>query len=74
MKKFDAVTFNENEIILSHGSDLEHLFEIIEMGENFIVVWTEDGKEKSKLVIGNMITGKVKNGELVLTSEQKIGE
>lgn len=70
MEKFVANKVDKNEIKLTSSDDLEKVYALLEGNENFILQWNEQSKTQSKLMIATNIVGKVKNGEMLLSSTE----
>ena len=68
IKTFRATKFDEKEIQLTDSKFLKDLYKTIEKEENFLLLWKEGSVEKSRLIMGNDMIGKVKNGDIVLSS------
>ena len=69
MEKFNASSISETEICLERSEDVPLLYNAVMDEEDFILTWEESGKKKSKLFIGNNLIPKIKNGDVILTSE-----
>ncbi len=69
MKEFEANIVSEEEINLKHDKDLSEVYKLIEDEENFILKWQDDTTMKSRVMIGNNLTPKIKNGDIKLTAE-----
>ena len=74
MEKYKATLYTENNIQLENSEQLDKIYQNIEADENFILQWIEKDVLKSEVIITTNISSKVKNGELKLTSKQKMEE
>ena len=73
MKEFKTVKYDkESEIILKNSTDLNELYKLIEDGDNFIILYKEESKEKAQIIIGTNLFEKIRNGTFELKSEQEI--
>lgn len=69
MKEFEANMVSEEEINLKYDKDLPEVYKLIEDEENFILKWQDDTTMKSRVMIGNNLTPKIKNGDIKLTAQ-----
>jgi len=67
MQTFHVVKYDDKEICLKSSKDLENLFNTITSEEDFILIAGKD----SKIFLANKLLGKVKAGEIVLTSKEE---
>lgn len=67
MKTFEIVDFNESEICVKSRKELEELYLTITKDEEDFIL--SDGNE-SKVVLANQLLGKIKAGEILLTSRE----
>lgn len=68
MEIFRALKVDEGSIELTSQSDLEAVYNNIMDNKNFILFWDEKDVEKSKVIVSEGLAGKLKVGQLVLTS------
>lgn len=74
LKKYRATKVSQEMIELVNVEQLANLWKTIEEERNFILQWTEGNVNHSKLMIGNNLTSKVKNGDLELTAKESKGD
>jgi len=68
-----AVNYTEDRIFLKNKEDIEKVYNLIKSEDPFIITWIKDGYEFSKLIIPIGLEAKLKDGSLVLSSEEKRG-
>ena len=70
MEIFKATKKEDSMIELVSSEELGKLYKIIESESNFILEWVEGNVKRSELMIGTSLAGKVKNGDICLTSKE----
>ena len=71
MKIYEANVVTDTEIELKSSNDLEAVYDCIDEESNFILQWNEDGQKRSKVMIGNNLTPKIRNGDIILTAKEE---
>ena len=70
MKKFVATKYEDAMIELATSQQLEELYKVIQDEENFVLEWKEGTVKRSKIIIGNKLSGKVETGDIELTARE----
>ena len=74
METYKANSVSDVMIVLSSSKDLDEVYQKLDVDENFILQWTEDGRTVSEVIVATNLSGKVKTGEITLMAEEKNGE
>lgn len=76
MKRFNVILFTDNELVMSNVNEIDDVINLCERGDNFIICWQETNKSryynKSKVVLGSDLLPKIKNGDIILSSNEVI--
>ncbi len=69
LKKVDAVSMENDKIILASIEDIEEFYKTIKDDEDILLSWDENGVKHTKLFICEGILTKLKDGSLELRAE-----
>ena len=72
MNQFKAKSVSDTQIVLETKKDIEKLYQAVTNGEDFILSWKENGKEKSNLIVASDLTSKIRNKEIELSAEEVV--
>lgn len=72
MEKFDIVSYSDREVVLANSDQIDKFYTAIHNEDAVQLNWKKDGKKYSKVIITTQITGRVKNGETIITAEEVI--
>lgn len=70
--QYDEKTNRISNITCRSDEDAETIYEMIKNETDFMLTWnTENNKIASLIIIGNLLTPKLNNGELIITVVNK---
>ena len=70
MITINAISFDNNELKVQNIKELETLYNTIMQEESFILTWNDKTIKKSEVIFASNFVGKIKTGEIKLTSEE----
>lgn len=71
IKEFQIKEMNDKTIITNSAEGIKQLYDLIDQGEEVIVTWHDNGKIRSQLVFSTNVLGKIKDGSIVIASEEE---
>lgn len=74
MEKFELWSITDKAIVLKKAEDVEKLYNALtnDGGDAIIVCDEEEGKKKCRVLFPPLYCGKIKNGEILISSEESI--